>query len=376
MRGNVRKSVCWVGGLLLLTLLLAACGKDLPQNSFAPAGPTAQQEKDVLILPLAIAGAIFLLVEGGIVYLALKFRHRKGRDRMPKQLHGNSRLEIGWTIAPAVLLAIVVVPAISLIWKLDRVPSDAMQIKVMGYQWWWGFQYLDQDLQTDYGDKGPITVADVLVIPAGQTINLQLASEGGGARDNNNTPDHQVIHSFWAPRLFGKQDVVPGPDGQDNHIVFAADAPGTYFGQCAEFCGLQHAIMKFRIVALDATDWQAWVTNHKQPAATPTDALAKQGMDLFLGTNGEGGWCIACHAVGGTAAAATAGPNLTKFADPNHQCWAGCLEETYVDGQPNTETLKQWLRDPASLKPGAKMPNYHLSEDQISALVAYLYSLK
>jgi cytochrome c oxidase subunit II len=376
MRGSVRRNVCLVGAMLFLTLLLVACGKDLPQNTFEPAGPTAQQEKDVLIVPLAIAGLVFLLVEGGIVYLAVKYRHRKNRDRMPSQLHGNSRLEIGWTIAPAVVLAIVVVPAISLIWKLDRVPPDAMQVKVQGYQWWWGFQYLDEDMQTDYGQHGPITVADVLVIPVGQTINLQLASEGGGARDTGGTPDHMVIHSFWAPRLFGKQDVVPGPDGQDNHIVFSADTTGTYWGQCAEFCGLQHGIMRFRIVALDAGPWQTWVANQKQPAATPTDALAKQGMDLFLGTNGTGGWCIACHAIGGTDAAANAGPNLSKFADPDHQCWAGCLEETFVNGQPNTEVLKQWLRDPASLKPGVKMPNYHLSEDQIDALVAYLYTLK
>jgi cytochrome c oxidase subunit 2 len=365
-----------VGALLFLALLLGACGKDLPQNTFEPAGPTAQQEKDVLILPLAIAGLVFLLVEGGIVYLAVKYRHRKGRDRVPAQVHGNSRLEIGWTIAPAVVLAIVVVPAISLIWKLDRVPPDAMQIKVQGYQWWWGFQYLDEDMQTDYGQRGPITVADVLVIPVGQTINLQLAAEGGGARDDKGNPDHMVIHSFWAPRLFGKQDVVPGPDGQDNHIVFSADAAGTYLGQCAEFCGLQHGIMRFRIVALEADAWQAWVANQKQPAATPTDALAKQGMDLFLGTNGSGGWCIACHAIGGTDAAGIAGPNLTKFADPDHECWAGCLEETYVNGQPNTEMLKQWLRDPASLKPGVKMPGYGLSEEQIDALVAYLYTLK
>ena len=376
MRGNVRKKLWWAGGLLLVAAVLTACGKDLPQNTFDPAGPTAQSEKDVLILPLAIAALVFILVEGGIVFLAVRFRHRKNQQRMPKQLHGNSRLEIGWTIAPAVLLAIVVVPAVSLIWKLDRIPPDAMQIKVEGYQWWWGFQYLDQDMQVDYGDHGPITVADVLVIPANTTINLQLASQGGGARDDANNPDHMVIHSFWAPRLFGKQDVVPGPDGQDNHIVFSAWEPGTYFGQCAEFCGLQHGMMKFRIVALDAPDWQAWVANHKQPAATPTDALAKQGMDLFLGTNNEGGWCIACHAIGGTAAAATAGPTLTKFADPTHQCWAGCDFETFIDGQTNTEQLSQWLHDPSSLKMGVKMPNYHLTDDQINALMAYLYSLK
>jgi len=378
MRGNVRKKVLLVGGLLLLAALMTACGKDLPQNTFDPAGPTAQSEKDVLMVPLAIAGVIFVLVEGGILLIAIKFRRRKGRERMPKQLHGNTRLEIGWTIAPAVLLAIVVVPAVSLLWKLAAIPPGAMEIKVQGYQWWWGYQYLGEDMKVDYGDRGPITTADVLVIPTDTTINLSLESQGGGARDSAGNPDNMVIHSFWAPRLFGKQDVVPGPSGEDNHIVFSAWDAGTYFGQCAEFCGLQHGLMKFRIVALDPADWQAWVANQKQPAQTPpADSLAAQGMDLFLGTNGLGGQCIACHAIGGTAASAAAAPNLTRFADPTHQCFAGCDFETFLaDGvTPNDEALAAWLRDPNAVKMGAKMPNYHLSEEDIDALVAYLYTL-
>ena len=225
MRGNVRKKVLVVGGLLVLTVLMGACRKDIPQNTFDPAGPTAQSEKDVLILPLAIAGAMFLLVEGGIVWLAIKFRHRKGRERMPKQLHGNTRLEIGWTIAPAVLLAIVVVPAVSLIWRLSEVPPNAMEIKVQGFQWWWGYQYLDEDLKVDYGDHGPITTADVLVIPTNVTINLSLESAGGLIGGDN--PDHQVIHSFWAPRLFGKQDVVPGASGGTSESLQISEMAGT-----------------------------------------------------------------------------------------------------------------------------------------------------
>ena len=109
----MRRKLLWVGGAVLLALLLVGCGKDLPQNTFEPAGPTAQSEKDVLIVPLFIAGIVFVLVEGGIVFIAIKFRHRKGKERMPSQLHGNTRLEIGWTIAPAVMLAVVMVPTIS-----------------------------------------------------------------------------------------------------------------------------------------------------------------------------------------------------------------------------------------------------------------------
>jgi cytochrome c oxidase subunit 2 len=376
----VPRKLLWVVGGLLLTLLLVGCGKDLPQNTFNPAGPTAQSEKDVLIVPLIIAGIVFVGVEGGILFLALKFRHRKGKERMPSQLHGNTRLELGWTVAPAVLLAVVMVPAISLIWKLAQRPPDAMQITVQGYQWWWGFQYTDADMAVNYGDHGPITTADVMVIPAGRTIDLTLRSEGGGAHSTDGTPDHQVIHSFWAPRLFGKQDVVPGAAGEGNHIVFSAWDPGTYWGQCAEFCGLQHGMMKFRIIALNPTDWANWVQARKQPAPTPAPGSdAAKGMDIFFGTPGtvgEGmGQCIACHSIGGTSAVTTAAPNLTAFASEQHICFAGCDFDTFVNGQPNEAALSAWLEDPNAVKLGAKMPDYNLTPQQIQYLMAYLYSL-
>ena len=384
MRSRVPRKLLWVVGAILLTLLLVGCGKDLPQNTFNPAGPTAQSEKDVLMVPLIIAGIVFVLVEGGILFLAIKFRHRKGKERMPSQLHGNTRLELGWTVAPAVLLAVVMVPAISLIWKLAQRPPDAMQITVQGYQWWWGFQYTDQDMAVSYGDHGPITTADVMVIPAGRTIDLSLRSEGGGAHSTDGTPDHMVIHSFWAPRLFGKQDVVPGAAGENNHIVFSADFPGTFYGQCAEFCGLQHGMMKFRIVALDATDWANWVQARKQPAPTPAPGSdAERGMQVFFGQGpaGEGGGqCIACHAIGGAmlnniTAQSTAAPNLTDFGNPTHQCFAGCDFETFIDGNANLPALRAWLEDPNAVKLGAKMPDYNLSQQQIDYLMAYLYSL-
>ena len=379
MRGKARRYLLWLCGAFVLALLLAACGKDLPQDTFAPAGPTAQQEKDILIVPLIGAGVVFVLVEGGIVLIAIKFRHRKGVDRMPTQLHGNTRLEIGWTIAPAVVLAVVFIPAISLIWDLSRTPSDAMHITVQGYQWWWGFQYTDPDMQLSYGQQPePITVADVMVIPVNQTIDLSLVSMGGGAHSTNGEPDNIVIHSFWAPRLFGKQDVIPGTSGEDNHIVFSADAPGTYSGQCAEFCGLQHGMMKFRIIALDDAAWQGWVANHKQPAAAPSSDAAA-GMDLFFGTSDQPGQCIACHTIGlnDQSALNPAAPNLTHFADPTHPCFAGCDFETFMpDGTTcNTAAIEAWLRDPSEVKLGAKMPDYGLAEDQITDLAAYLCTL-
>ena len=140
-----------------------------------------------------------------------------------------------------------------------------------------------------------------------------------------------------------------------------------YWGQCAEFCGLEHGRMRFRVVALDAAAWTAWVAHHREPAGEPTDALAREGMDLFLDGKFENGQCIACHAVGGTTAEGVAAPNLTHFADPTHECFAGCNWDTFIDGQPNLDDLKAWLRDPGAVKLGAKMPDYGLSEDEIDA---------
>ena len=360
---DVRKRLLWVLGLAALGLLLAACAPNASQDTLKPQGPNAQTIKDLFVPVFWVAVAVFVIVEGGIVWILFRYRHRKGRDRMPAQLHGNTRLEIGWTILPTLVLAFVTVPTVATIWDLARQPpDDALNVTVEGYQWWWGFVYTDGDMTTDYEPNGPITVADVLVIPAERPVYLSLESEGGGAND------HQVIHSFWIPELFGKQDVVPG---RTNHILFSADHPGTYTGQCAEFCGLQHGRMKTRVVALSADDWDAWVERHKQPAATPTDELAQRGMDIFMTPlSGDRGTCIACHTIGGTDAGGVAGPNLTHFADPTHECFAGCNWETT-----DTEALAAWLRDPDAVKMESKMPNYHLSEDEIRALVAYLESL-
>lgn len=366
----MRKRLLWVLGLVAFGLLLASCAPHASQDSLKPAGPFAKEIKTLFVPVFWVAVAVFVIVEGGIVLILIKYRHRKNRDQMPPQIHGNTRLEIGWTIVPAVVLAFVMVPTVATIWDLARKPpADALHITVQGHQWWWGFQYTDGDMKTTYGDQGPITVADVMVIPAGRTVYLDLESVALGAHDDQGVPDYAVIHSFWVPELAGKQDVVPG---RTNHILMQADHPGTYYGQCAEFCGLQHGKMKVRVIALSSTDWDAWVANQKQPSVTPTDPLATQGMDLFMnGLSGNRGTCVACHSIGGLPVGASAAPNLTHFAASTHECFAGCDWDTS-----DTAALEAWLHDPNAVKLGAKMPNYHLSADEISALVAYLGSLK
>jgi cytochrome c oxidase subunit 2 len=366
----LRKRLLWVLGLVAFGLLLASCAPHASQDSLKPAGPFAQEIKTLFVPIFWVAVAVFVIVEGGIVLILIKYRHRKNRDQLPPQIHGNTRLEIGWTILPAVILAFVTVPTVATIWDLARKPpADALHITVQGHQWWWGFVYTDGDMKTTYGDQEAITVADVMVIPAGRTVYLSLESVALGAHDDQGVPDYEVIHSFWVPELAGKQDVVPG---RTNHILMQADHPGTYYGQCAEFCGLEHGKMKVRVIALSPTDWDAWVANQKQPSVTPTDPLATQGMDLFMnGLSGDRGTCVACHSIGGVITGANAAPNLTHFAAATHECFAGCDWDTS-----DTAALEAWLHDPNAVKLGSKMPNYHLSDSEISALVAYLESLR
>ena len=369
--GTVRKRLLWATAGIGLLLLLSGCAPDATQDTLQPQGPYAQKLKDLFIPVFWVAVFVFIVVEGGIVWIAIRYRHRNGRERMPAQIHGKTRLEIGWTIAPALILAGVMVPTVATIWDLARKPpDDALNVTVEGFQWWWGFKYTDDDMQTNSGENLPIRTADVLVIPEDRVVYLSLEARGGEIQgDDPAASDYVVIHSFWIPELAGKQDVVPG---RTNHILMQADDPGVYTGQCAEFCGLQHGRMLVRVVALSAEDWDAWVENQKRTAVTPSDPLARQGMDLFLEPlSGGRGSCINCHAVAGTDAVSQAGPELTHFADPTHECFAGCNWEVT-----DREALAAWLRDPNDVKLGSKMPDYDLTEQEIEALMAYLYSLK
>ena len=352
----MRRKVLLVLGLMALAVAFAACAPNASQDSLKPAGPYAREVKNLFVPVFWVAVAVFVLVEGLIVFFLVKYRHRKGQDRMPPQVHGNTRLEIGWTILPAVVLAVVMVPTVATIWDLARKPpGDALNVKVIGQQWWWKFEYSDADMQTAAETPGPITTANELVIPTDRVVYLTVTSGVGGIGDA------EVIHSFWVPELAGGQDAIPN---QENHILLQADEPGTYEGQCKEFCGLSHAIMKFHVRAMTPEDFDVWSAEQRQDAIEPGGELATSGFDAFV--NGQ---CIACHAVQGTPAQGISGPNLTHFA--SRTCFAGCLLD---NGDP--EDIARWLRDPPAVKPGSFMPDYGLSEDDIDGLVAYLQTLE
>jgi cytochrome c oxidase subunit 2 len=360
----VRKKVLLVLGLVALAGAFAACAPHATQDSLKPEGPYAREIRNLFVPVFWVAVAVFVVVEGGIVVFLVKYRHRKGRDRMPPQIHGNTRLEIGWTILPTVILAVVMVPTVATIWDLARKPpSDALNVTVIGQQWWWKFEYTDADMQTAAEAPGPITTANELVIPTGRVVYLTVTSGVGGiTRPSDGAQDAAVIHSFWIPELAGTQDAIPN---QENHILLQADHPGIYEGQCKEFCGLSHGIMRTQVRALSPADFDAWAAGQKEDAIEPTSGgLAASGFDAFMG-----GQCIQCHAIQGTPAGGIAGPNLTHFA--SRDCFAGCM----LDNS-NPDDIKLWLRDPPAFKPGSFMPNYHLSEGDIDALTAYLQSLK
>jgi cytochrome c oxidase subunit 2 len=341
--------------VVLGAFLFVACGQDFPQNTFRPAGPNAELQRDLFFLAFWIAVFIFVLVEGLIVFAAIRYRARR-REEAPVQIHGNTRLEIVWTIIPALLLLFIGVPTIQGIFTLAAQPQgDVVNVRVIAHQWWWEFQYPDHRIVT----------ANELHIPVDRPVSLRLEVQEtpGGQEQFGIAPAAPVIHSFWVPRLGGKQDMIPG---RVNILTLQADEPGTYFGQCVEFCGISHANMRLRVIAQSAGDFDAWVSAQQAEAAEPPPGTdAAEGAELFA--QFPGGSCLACHGID-PGMGGSVGPNLAHFGS----------RTTFGAGLfPNeARLLEKWLRNPDGMKAGAKMPDYNLSNDHIEALVAYLQSLE
>jgi len=323
--------------LATLLLTLAGCAENAPQDFLEPEGPVARRIDDLQDPVFIVAGLVFLLVEGLILFAVIKFRDRPGRPE-PEQVHGNTRLEVGWTLLPALILFVIAVPTIKAIFDLSESDAGALQVTVTGHQFWWEYRY----------EESGVVSANELVMPTGRPVELTLKSV-------------DVIHSYWVPKLAGKTDVIPG---RTNRMSFEAERPGTYQGQCTEFCGLSHANMRNVAVAMSPADFDQWLADQKRPAATPSDGSpAAEGLQLF---NGRG--CSGCHRVEGVSEG-NIGPNLTHFA--SRGTFAGSIFEN------NPEDLRTWLRDPEAAKPGnlMKIPGAPLSPDEITKLIAYLETL-
>jgi len=324
--------------MVAAALLLVSCGdQELPQNALDPQGPVAQKLANLINPVFAVAAVVFVLVQGLVLYSALRFR-RRSDDEAPRQVHGNAKMELGWTIAPALILLVISVFTVGTIADINSKAegADVVSVNVTGHQWWWEFEY---------PDRGVVT-ANELHIPTGREVALRLTSD-------------DVIHSFWPPKLAGKLDVIPG---RANFMTLEADEPGTYFGQCAEFCGLSHADMRLRVVAHTPEDFDEWVRTNAAPAERPTEGEAGEGAALFRQKG-----CASCHTVNGYSAGEL-GPDLTHLQQ--RKVFAGATFDL------NEQNLRVWLRDPPGEKPGSLMPNLELSEDEITKLIAYLETLK
>lgn len=341
------------GGLLSLS----ACLPEIPQTTLAPKTSNAVAIFD-LFTPIFWTGVVvFFVVEALLLYSVFRFRSRDNSKGVPEQLHGNTPLEIGWTIVPAVILGVIFFLTLQTLNVVHTPPVSAsapqFNARIVGHQWWWEIQYPDYK----NADGQPVTVGTDMHVPAGAVVNYTLESA-------------DVIHSFWVPQLGGKMDLIPG---HVNRFYFVApQTAGEFFGQCAEFCGAQHANMRFHVFV--DKDFNAWVENQKQPAAAAASDKARAGAQLFA-TAG----CLACHNMAGVAPVTEGkiGPNLTHVGSR-----ASIAGATLPLTKAN---LSRWLHDPDAVKPGNLMAGTMRgivsgwgadADKNIDALVEYLTSLQ
>lgn len=323
--------------LLPLALLLSGCGS--ASSPLAPAGPAANAISNLFWLIAGIAAFFFVVVYAGLTWALLKYRARPGEGE-PRQVYTNVPLEITWSVVPAIALGVAVYFNITTTVQLrpdlavfDPSEPAPIQVQVYAHQWWWEFRYLDLNIAT----------ANELYVPVGRRINFDLVSDN-------------VIHSFGAPALTpGKTDVIPG---QHNFTWLKADLAGTYNGYCYEFCGEQHAVMRFWIMAVQPKDFDAWV---KDQQAKPE--VSQQDWLVFSER-----WCPACHTIDGTEAQGLVGPDLSHVASRQHMAGGAFLN--------TPENLRRWLKDPQMVKHGNDMPNLDLSDHMIDSLVSFLTKLK
>ena len=408
---------------LAASALLAGCDlnfwrMDGHQSTIDVAGPVARDQLTVFYVTCWVTIVIFILVGGALAYATFKFRARTDADEHaepPEQSHGNPLIELSLIGASVLALVIIAVPTLKSIWYTFDVPGGetreklealikegkAYEVTAVGYQWWFKFEYPVEQAQLDANTPTAFVTANELVIPAGRPVRVNLRTI-------------DVIHSFWVPKLAGKVDMIPN---RANFLWMQADEPGYFWGQCAEYCGDSHAVMRFRVIALAEAEFKAWVQKQAQTARTveaqananqpraqfaslrtfkqneagitekydiePLQAwkakqepekgedpeLIAKGRQLFAAKT-----CVACHTVRGHGAAGVTGPDLTHIGSRSTIA-AGLIEN-------DREQLHRWIHDPGAVKPGNKMAKAYIdnnikltTEDEI-ALVAYLESLK
>lgn len=382
-------------GVMLVAVLLSACGEEYLQSTINPVTDYGEVTHDLYVKVFWWTMVILVVVMAVLGYVLVRFREKPGQER-PRPIHGHMGLEIAWTIAPALIVVAIVIPTIQGVFAVQKPPEEgALVVEVTGKRYWWKFHY----------PEAGVTTANELHLPVGRPVSLRLESG-------------DVIHSFWVPRLGGKRDVNPvvaTPDGEEpkrNWMHFTLKEEGVFWGQCAEFCGEAHSLMGLRVVAQSEEEFQDWLEKWKTPAPTANapdtatldtagaeiaveevrgqessgqapgvhaeDPLVTRGREVFYRES----YCVLCHAIEGTSAAGIIGPDLTRMGGRSTIA-AGMLENT-------PENLVAWITDPRKVKPGAQMPGadygvtyegqtyppLNLNEEQIQALAAYLSSMR
>lgn len=324
----------------LLALPMAATDN---LSVFDPASSPAYSIRNLFVLVLAILGVIFLLVEGLLLYCVFRFRSPSGTAASePPQIYGSRPIEVAWTVAPVLIvfvLFLVVIRSVADVRQIDP-PRGALRVTVVGHQWWWEFRYPELGIIT--ANELHVPVSD---LERPQPVYLELESV-------------DVIHSFWVPRLAGKTDVIPG---RTNRMWFQPLQPGIYHGQCAEYCGAQHANMMIRVIADPPEGFQQWLDNQRR--STEDNPAGKKGKTVFLARG-----CVNCHTIRGTPAQGTVGPDLTHLMS-RQTLAAGVVPNDH-------EHLLAWVADPQQIKPACRMPSMHLSGPDVDRIVAYLETLR
>ena len=337
-----------------LLLLLSSAGRAawaLPTDNvvhqtpsiFEPHSGPAQTIYHLSLFVMQITGAIFIVVASLLVFVIVGYRQRNPNDDTERpQIYGSTQIELAWTVIPILIVFVLFLTTARILFAIQdqKMPPSALDVDAVGHQFWWEFRY----------PKLGFTAANELHVP--------LSTEQDPSITSLNLLSADVVHSFWVPTLFGKIDMFPN---QVNHMWFNPEKAGMYVGQCAQFCGVEHAKMLLRVYVQTPEDFAAWVKNQQQPGVQ--DPAVAEGRQVF-----ESQACISCHVVRGTSANGKFGPDLTHFGSRD------TLASGAADNTP--ANLKLWIQDPDYVKPGSLMPAMQLSSDQMDKIVAYLETLK
>jgi len=339
---SYRSRLCCVLLLSLGAVSALAQGPQSTPSILAPASTPAHEIYDLSLFVLLITGSIFAVVAGLLAYVIVRFRARgSDAEHEPPQIYGSTQVELAWTVIPVLIVVVLFLTTARIIFAIQDAPEpkSALDVTVIGHQFWWEFRY----------PKLNIVTANELHIPVSTRLDpkptyLRLLSA-------------DVDHSFWVPQLGGKTDLIPN---HPNEMWLDPHEPGLYLGQCAQFCGIEHAKMLIRVYVDTPQKFDEWVKSQQRPAVDESAVAA--GRQVF-----ETQACVNCHTIVGTPAHGTFGPDLTHLMS-RATIASGCVANT-------PDNLRAWIQNPGTFKPGVLMPAMQLSDQQIDELVAYLSTL-